>query len=83
MEQDGRRIRELREERGISVDDFAKRIKVHAQSLRRYEAGRRTPDPDKLLAIASALEVPLREIVRAGTPLLKALTRDGNGGQAA
>ena len=74
-QQDGPEIRRLREKLGMSVDDLACKVGIHAQSVRRIEAGRRGAKLDMLLKIAEALDVRLLYIVKRGTPLHAALTR--------
>lgn len=67
--QDGDAIRRLRKERGYrTVKSFALRVGIRPQSLSNIERGNKAAGIDVLVAIASALEVPLDEIVlKAGT----------------
>lgn len=51
----GERIRELREERDLSVREFAKKIKVSAPFLSDVELGRRHPSDEVLKMIAVTL----------------------------
>lgn len=52
----GERIRELREERDLSVRELAKKLKVSAPFLSDVELGRRHPSEDVLERLATALE---------------------------
>jgi DNA-binding XRE family transcriptional regulator len=54
----GRRIRELRVERGISQELFALRTGIHATAVRRLERGDREPRATMILRLAHGLEVP-------------------------
>lgn len=58
----GERIRELREERDISVRELAKKIKVSAPFLSDVELGRRHPSDDVLKSIASHLGTTTDEL---------------------
>jgi transcriptional regulator with XRE-family HTH domain len=51
----GEHIRELREQRDLSVRELAKKLKISAPFLSDVELGRRHPSDDVLKAIASAL----------------------------
>ena len=66
----GRRIRELREERGLSQDELARRLGVHPQSLWRYEHGERNLSASKIKEVATALNVEPGELFE--NPLAKA-----------
>jgi transcriptional regulator with XRE-family HTH domain len=52
----GQRIRERREELGLSVDELAERIERHLATVYRYESGETTPPPSIQVLIATALE---------------------------
>lgn len=58
----GERIRELREQRDLSVREFAKKIKISAPFLSDVELGRRHPSDDVLKTIAIALGTTLEEL---------------------
>jgi transcriptional regulator with XRE-family HTH domain len=57
----GTRLRQLREERNISLRDLAKKVGVSAPFLSDIELGRRFPAPDKLELIAREIGVPVDE----------------------
>jgi transcriptional regulator with XRE-family HTH domain len=66
----GRRLREVRTERGLSQDDLASRTGVHATAIGRLEHGRREPRLKTVVRVADGLGVP------PGT-LLDGLARHG------
>ncbi|MEU6894712.1 helix-turn-helix transcriptional regulator [Streptomyces sp. NPDC046557] len=55
----GRRLRKLREERGLSLSELARRSKIGKGTLSELEAGRRNPTLETLYAITTELGVPL------------------------
>jgi transcriptional regulator with XRE-family HTH domain len=66
----GRRLREVRTERGLSQEDLASRTGVHATAIARLERGRREPLLKTIVRVADGLGVP------PGT-LLDGLARHG------
>lgn len=58
----GGRIRELREQRDLSLREFAKRVGHSAPFLSDVELGRRFPSPEVLAKMAHALGVPVTEL---------------------
>lgn len=58
-EQVGRRLRELREERGLSLSALARRSGTGKATLSELEAGRRNPTLETLYALTTALGVSL------------------------
>lgn len=52
-----KRLREIREARGLSQSGLAKRVGITQQAVAQYEAGGRTPTGDILVRIAQALGV--------------------------
>lgn len=59
----GSRIRKLREERGVSQQDFADACGVHRTAIGLLERGHRSPRFDTLFIIGRELDVPLTKIV--------------------
>jgi transcriptional regulator with XRE-family HTH domain len=57
----GGRLRQLREEKSISLRELAKRIGVSAPFLSDIELGRRLPAADKLEILAKELQVSVEE----------------------
>lgn len=55
----GRRIRQRRQERGLSLRELAKQTDLTASFLSLVERGHNTPSLDSLRRIAAALEAPL------------------------
>lgn len=51
------RLRELRERKGLLMQDLAAQAEIAASSLGKYEAGKRTPTAPNLRKLAEALEV--------------------------
>ena len=52
----GSKIRELRKDRGMSLDDLARKIGTNRSTVMRYESGRIDPIPAlRLVALAQAL----------------------------
>jgi len=59
-----RRIRALRERRGLTQEDFAKACGISVSFASLLERGERSPSYDTLLQVASALGLPLSELLR-------------------
>ncbi len=53
----GNRLRMVRESRGLSQVELARRVNVKSATINRYEQGVRNPDPEMLDALANELEV--------------------------
>lgn len=76
-----RRIRALRERRGLTQEDFAARCGISVSFASLLERGERSPSYETLLQVASALELPLWELLRlddtqdAGLHRLEAFVR--------
>ncbi|MBY8879037.1 helix-turn-helix domain-containing protein [Actinacidiphila acidipaludis] len=69
-EQVGLRLRQLREERGLSLSALARRSGTGKATLSELEAGRRNPTLETLYALTTALGVPLSAALTdsGGTP---------------
>ncbi|WP_255621456.1 helix-turn-helix domain-containing protein [Pseudonocardia sp. DSM 110487] len=59
----GCRVRELRERRGMSLSELARRAAVGKATLSGLEAGTRNPTLDTLQAVAAALDLPLTALL--------------------
>lgn len=59
----GRRIREVRLERGLTQEELAHRAELDYSYLNQIENGRRNPSLDAINGIAQALGVPVRELI--------------------
>lgn len=59
-----RRIRALRERRGLTQEDFAARCGISVSFASLLERGERSPSYETLLLVAAALELPLSELFR-------------------
>ncbi len=58
----GERVRELRQEKGLSQEELAFKAKVHRTYLGGIERGERNPALKNIAAIAGALEVSLGKL---------------------
>jgi DNA-binding XRE family transcriptional regulator len=58
----GKRLRELRVERGLTQEQAAEMIGIHAKYMPRVEAGRANLTVDVLIAAAVAYEVALSDL---------------------
>jgi transcriptional regulator with XRE-family HTH domain len=56
------RIRQLREERGLSLADLGRRAGLHRATILNIEAGRSRPVPQTIEALAGALNVSVEEL---------------------
>jgi transcriptional regulator with XRE-family HTH domain len=61
--QDGPRIRQLRKDRGLTVDELATELGVHPGSLRNVENGR-CASIGLLIRLADFFDVPVDDILR-------------------
>ncbi|GAA3929407.1 XRE family transcriptional regulator [Actinomadura viridis] len=59
----GRRLRELRAERGWSLSELARRSAIGKGTLSELEGGRRNPTLETLYALTTALGVPLSTVL--------------------
>lgn len=59
----GARLRRLREARGLTGDDLADASGISEAALRSWEAGRATPTPTLLAAVAERLRVTIADLV--------------------
>jgi transcriptional regulator with XRE-family HTH domain len=59
-----RRIRTLRERRGLTQEDFAARCGISVSFASLLERGERSPSYETLVQVAAALGVPLAELFR-------------------
>ena len=67
----GERIKYLRETKGFTQVELAKRIGIHSVSLSRYERGEEIPNDAMIEKIAAALEVSITPVIcRAAAALL-------------
>lgn len=60
----GGALRDLRRRRGDRLADTAERAGMSPQYLSELERGRKDPSSEMLAAVAGALGVPVREVVR-------------------
>ncbi len=62
-------IREERESRGLNYEDFAATAGLHRTTLGLYDRGERCPSVEAALNMATALNIPLSEIMRKAESL--------------
>ena len=56
-------LRKIREKAGLSRNDLAEKVGISVSALGQYEQGRREPDLQKLIAIATALHVSVDDLL--------------------
>lgn len=56
-------IRVIRERRGMSQPDLAAKVGVHANTIRNWERGDTDPKAESLVALASALNCSIEDLV--------------------
>lgn len=59
----GKRIRALRQEKGLSQEALAERLGISRQAVVKWEHGTANPSTANLIALSQILEVPLAELV--------------------
>jgi transcriptional regulator with XRE-family HTH domain len=59
----GKRVRELRKERGLSQEKLAEHARIHENHVRRIEGGTANPSYLVLLRITKALGVRLGDLI--------------------
>lgn len=62
----GKRIRSLRNEKGYTQQQLAKKAGIGLNTLRRYETDERQPNLDKLNKIVDALEISMNDFMFQG-----------------
>ncbi len=58
-----KRLREIREEKELSLEEMAKQIGLEVSELRRYESGYAHPTPNAVKAIAAALGIEVLSLL--------------------
>jgi transcriptional regulator with XRE-family HTH domain len=67
----GGRIRELRDQAGLSQEALAGRIFVTRQTILNWEAGRSYPDAQSLLMLSAVFDVSLDELIKGDIDVMK------------
>jgi transcriptional regulator with XRE-family HTH domain len=78
----GPRLRQIRNQRGITLTDLSERTGISKSTLSRLENGQRRPSLELLLPLAEAYRVPLDDLVGApevGDPRIRLKPRRVNG----
>jgi transcriptional regulator with XRE-family HTH domain len=73
----GRRIRELREARGISLSTLAKRAGIGKATLSRLETGAQNPTLETLYAVTGQLGVPLATVLHSTPAVIRGAAVEG------
>ena len=60
------RLQELRKINGLTQDQLSKKSGVHRTSIARYETGRNGISEKNMIRLATALHVPIDEILKGG-----------------
>ncbi|KAA1058699.1 helix-turn-helix domain-containing protein [Azospirillum argentinense] len=64
MQQFGKMLRELREQRGLTQEDLAGLIERSVQAISAMERGQNMPRLETLIRISEKLDIPLCDIVK-------------------
>lgn len=59
----GNNIRMFREQKGLSQQDLAFKIRVGSRTIEKYEEGISIPDTNAILKISTALDIPASELL--------------------
>lgn len=59
----GERIRNARKKAGLTQEALAAKVNLATVTIRQYEADKRYPKADNLLKIASALHIPISQLI--------------------
>lgn len=63
-----KKLKHLRKERGLSLNDLAEKIGADYQQISRIERGKSRLNIDTLMKMAEALDTPVSDIVKAPPP---------------
>ncbi|APC08571.1 helix-turn-helix domain-containing protein [Neomoorella thermoacetica] len=67
----GERLRKLREEKGLTQIELAKKLSLANSTISQYEANKRTPDPPTLQRLADFFGVSIDYLLgRTNTPVI-------------
>ena len=59
----GERLKEIREERGVSMSELARQMGTSQQNISRWEKGERVPSGETLIKLADFLNVSIDYLV--------------------
>lgn len=59
----GQNIRKYREAKGISLDDFALKMRVGKATIDKYESDEKHPELDHILKMSTVLDIPASELL--------------------
>jgi transcriptional regulator with XRE-family HTH domain len=60
----GNNMRRFREERHMSQQELAVKIRVGTAKIEKYESGIRIPDSQTILKISTVLDIPVSELIQ-------------------
>lgn len=63
MEATGKRIKQLRKEKGLTIDYLAECFDSSYQSIYKWQSGQTLPTLDNAIRLSAIFKVPLEEIV--------------------
>ncbi|MCY8231593.1 helix-turn-helix domain-containing protein [Priestia endophytica] len=63
----GQNIRFQREQKGMSQEELALKIRVGTSTIQKYESGQSLPDTQTILKISTALDIPAAELTSRPT----------------
>lgn len=72
----GRRLRELRRRKNLSIYDVERRTGIHFSTISKYERNERRPSLEVLRELAALYEVPLASLIGDVSDLKHVLTPD-------
>lgn len=72
----GKRLREVREQKKLSIYEVEKRTGLHFSTISKYERNERTPSLSKLMELARAYQVPAGALITKEEDLLAFLPDD-------
>lgn len=74
----GKRLKQLRENKGLNQEDLATALSLSPSTIGMYEQGRREPDHEKLKVIAEYFDVTTDYLI-GHEPLIKIEIKEGEG----
>jgi transcriptional regulator with XRE-family HTH domain len=76
MEEIHKRLKQLRKERGVTLNSLAEKMGVDYQQLSRIERGKSRLNINVLMKMADALETPISEIVNTKQEVVKVIPQE-------
>ncbi|MCM3588446.1 helix-turn-helix domain-containing protein [Mesobacillus maritimus] len=60
----GKNIQAFREERGLSLEELATKMRVGKETIEKYELGEKTPNNQTILKLSTVLDVPASVLLK-------------------